>query len=339
MSLSVSQNKGEWSELYAFIKLLADGQILYVDKEAEDSEFIAPVDCISKDHTTLTINNDSVFSTSTVVLARRELLGNWVKLLYENIKQGKKSFKIPEATYYANQLGVSVDSKSNQTKGDLSFKILKPDTGKLSRSLDVSVKSWIGSSPTLFNASKLSTRLIYKVTGVADNILNNLTNNDPRGNLKVIYDNDGKVTFLECAKATFQRNLQILGASETLAYAVLHHFTRCETEGSSLEEISRKFGDPVLFKHKLGGFLRASALGMTGGKTWEGTYIASDNILIVSNDGSLKCLIGRGLLENHLFQFSMIDTPSTTRHEYGNVYKKDNEWHINLNFQIRLRQY
>ena len=99
MSLNVSQNKGEWSELYAFIKLLADGQVLYVDKEAEDLEFIAPVDCISKDHNVVTIDHEFVSSTTTsIVLVKRELLCNWVKLLYEKIKKGKKSFKIPEAT-------------------------------------------------------------------------------------------------------------------------------------------------------------------------------------------------------------------------------------------------
>lgn len=339
MSLNISQNKGEWSEFYAFVKLLADGKILYVDKEAEDLELTAEIDCVSKDHTTLTIKGKSVFSSSTIVIAKRELLDNWVKLLYEKISEGKKSFKIPEAIDYAAQLGVSADSQGSHSKGDLSFKILKPDTGKLSKSLDVSVKSWIGSSPTLFNASKLSTRLIYKVTGVSDDVLHKLTNNDPRENLKVIYDNGGEVHFLECAKATFKRNLEILGATEVLGFAVLHHFTKSENEGSNLVEISNKFGDNILFKHKLGAFLRASALGMTGGKEWEGTYIASDNVLIVSSDGSIKCLIGRGLLENHLFQVSMIDTPSTNRHEYGNVYKKDGEWRVNLNFQIRLKQY
>lgn len=339
MSLNLSQNKGEWSEFYALVKLLADAKISYVDKEAEDLELTAEIDCVSKDDTVLTIKDKSIFSSSTIVIAKRELLDNWVKLLYQKISKGKKSFRIPEAVDYANQLGVSADSKGSHSKGDLSFKILKPDTGMLTKSLDVSVKSWIGSSPTLFNASKLSTRLIYKVTGVSDDILNKLTNHDPRENLKVIYDNGGKVDFLECAKASFKRNLEILGATEVVGFAVLHHFTKSQDEGSSLVEIGNKFGDHILFKHKLGAFLRASALGMTGGKEWAGTYMASDNFLIVTSDGSIKCLIGRGLLESHLFQVSMIDTPSTSRHKYGSVYKQDSEWRVNLNFQIRLKQY
>ncbi len=83
-------------------------------------------------------------------------------------------------------------------------------------------------------------------------------------------------------------------------------------------------------------FLRASALGMTASKTWDLDMTASDNYLIVDDAGELLCILGRHKLEEHLFRHAYVDTPSTSKHDFGYLYREAGKWEIALNFQIRL---
>ena len=79
--------------------------------------------------------------------------------LLAHIASSEGSFSHQKSEEVAGKLGVSVQSDRTHTKGDLGFKFIRPDTGAASSEHEVSVKSWLGQNPSLFNASILEGRV------------------------------------------------------------------------------------------------------------------------------------------------------------------------------------
>lgn len=77
---------------------------------------------------------------------------------------------------------------------------------------------------------------------------------------------------------------------------------------------------------------------MTVSSPWDGSFNANGGYIVVKEDGDVICyhFFDRNDLEEYLFNNTKFDTPSTTRHEFGNVYKENNNYFIKLNLQIRF---
>lgn len=345
----VCQNRGEWSEFYAFLKLISTGKLRVLDGEDRTSVDVR-VGSVQKGGQSFVLSPPSIFQvlpggTSTRPRLRpiRAVsgLGESVDQLLSHIRTSRGSFRHPESEELARSLGVSVQSDRTLSKGDLSLSFVRPDSGLQTPKHQVSVKSWLGSDPTLFNASVQGTRLIFQVSGLDDETLLVLaaSKDKPKETIKAVLTAGGVLTFVRFARREFSQNLGSLRARDAIAQMVLMHFsksTRGKTTMNWVLEQKNTNEERRPLRAALREFLRAAALGMTASEEWNLDMTASDNYLIVDADGELLCILGRNKLEEHLFRLAYVDTPSTSRHDYGYPYMANGRWEIALNFQIRI---
>jgi hypothetical protein len=88
---------------------------------------------------------------------------------------------------------------------------------------------------------------------------------------------------------------------------------------------------------KLKQFLLNSALGFTPSKVWDG-YLQSNGYIVVKNNGDIGAfdILDLRTISIFLLNNTKLDTPSTSRHDFGYVYKINHEYFIKLNLQIRF---
>lgn len=343
-----TQNKGEWSEFFAFLKILATGRLRVLDEE-DFLEHELRVVRIGKNSQIYVPNDSSIFRIvpgGTPAKPRLFRAGDMASVrgcvasLLGAIKNSAGTFAHAESELIAKQLNVLVKSDHSDGKGDLKFGFLRPDLGLPSTDHEVSVKSWLGGDPTLFNASSRGTRLVYKVKGVSEKLLVHLSiaKSKPKETLSVIKKAGGEVLFQNFASDVLAENLKALRAAEPIHRLILAHFYKTDpgrTFITGVVDLQDKSDQPV-YRAAFREFLRAAALGMTSAAPWDLSMSASDNYLLVTKEGELFCVLGRNKVEDFLLKLTYVDTPSTTKYDYGYPYKAASGWELALNFQIRL---
>ena len=96
--------------------------------------------------------------------------------------------------------------------------------------------------------------------------------------------------------------------------------------------------DLLSYQVKIKRFLISVVLGMFTGKKWDGKNLA-EGMILVKSDGSQSIfhIIKITDLEDFLLKSSKFDTPSSTRHRYGAIYREnDGKYYFKLNLQIRI---
>lgn len=350
-------NKGEWSEFYALCKLVLNGKVKVIDRDIEAPDE-RPLHSVQKDGVLyLFLNNNEkgieckIKETSFYIDKEQILLKNGTAELFRRIKNkgtlnDKKtngSFEIDCAHDLANSLHINISKTRSDQKADLTIKFKYNDIGSAPKPHDVSIKSWIGANPTLFNASKQSSRLVFEVLSTlpTDQILSikskNIDSVTTREALQEAKKLGCSFNFVCYSKNEMKKNIANFAGEEIISKIVLQHFLRADGVSSTSEYLSRTLENEYpSFEHTWMTFLERCAFGLTAGKIYNEAENIADNILIVDNQGELFCVIGRGRLRNLLYRLSEIDTPSTKRHDYGYFYEKEGKIYIDLNFQVRL---
>jgi hypothetical protein len=92
------------------------------------------------------------------------------------------------------------------------------------------------------------------------------------------------------------------------------------------------------YEYKIKNFLEAIALGMVPSKPWDGFSQAHGGYIVVKHDGEIVCfhLYNHDEFRSYLFENTCLDTPSTTKYDYGKLYKENGDWFFKLNLQIRF---
>jgi hypothetical protein len=98
-----------------------------------------------------------------------------------------------------------------------------------------------------------------------------------------------------------------------------------------------KNNEQIIFKFKQ--LLLAVSMGLRPAKEWKGSLEKFNGLLVVNRKGEILFYPQESKLnfQDFLYKNVRFDRPSTSRHKYGLVYKKDNEFFIKLNFQIRFK--
>lgn len=343
-----TQNKGEWSEFYAFLKIISDGELLVLDREDAAATKVAVVR-VRKNAQAFLPNKAAIYRIApggTLVKPKLYPLGNTalardcVASLLAKIQQSSGTFVHSDSEILAEKLGISVKSDTSQSKGDLALQFVRPDSGQPSALHEVSVKSWFGGDPTLFNASSRGTKLVYAVEGAPSSTLKRLflEKSKPKETLSAILATGGRVEFLEFFSPEMSENARSLRATEAIAHLVLSHYKKTVSGRSTMPYVvsQARLADQKPVRAALREFLRAAALGMTSSSTWDLKMSASDNYLLVSSTGDLICILGRNKLEEFLYGLAYVDTPSTKRYDFGYPYETGKGWRLALNFQLRL---
>lgn len=340
----VKQNKGEWSEFTTKLEILKNNKILVASSNLEAQKHFV-VRSVEISNKVFELLGKSIYQAEVKkgeidykFVTFAEQIKKDLTIINKKVKTGRRSFAIKEAEKLASFLKVKTCSDYSHNKGDIVLTYVKKD-GSISNKESFSVKSFVGNNPTILNSSTNSTRIKLKITGLSDELMYELKNKKykVRENINKIIEIGGGFRFIKFSD-TLGANLGKLNAQKQMVFAVIGHFRKDFVGASTLKVIKEQSKEYKKESFELGmkRVLRASITGMMPSEHWDGCSVINDNLLLKQSDGSCIAFLDKESLEDYLFNNCYIDTPSQSKHRYGDIYKENNEWFIDLNFQIRL---
>lgn len=349
-------NAGEKAELYVKMHILAGQPVFTLDAQTS-----APTERTLKFHSVYLKDTSSIGGGFNEVLCGREELPlvegsldpkdyllrkdllEGLDLLQGSI-DGQDDLPI-DFVQLLRRLGIS--GAGNQTNVDLSGRLTGLDGD---RKFGFSIKSFVGSQPTLLNASQENTNFRFKIEGDPDakRCLTTATNfPEISTTLNFLRNSNLGLVPLGAKSEGFRGNLRFFGEGFDVflgslmldSYSapfkprgIAENFEYCSGMLSETEKASRKYA--------LQGFLRAAALGMTTKKAWSGRSETYGGYLILNEDYSVTSV---GIqndddFRDYLFTQTYFESPSRKRHKYGFWYQEDDDWYLDLNLQVRFKK-
>lgn len=353
----MSGNKGEWSELYAFMKLLSQGRVYAANENVEkiDDVFYPILKIMREEQKGQSIDyvitdeniNIEVQSKTIMTVSRKELDDSANRLLRE-ISAHSGSFELEEIADFVNGIKVTKIKAPSSDTTDISMQIEDIHTNYI-RNVGFSIKSEVGNAPTLLNAGK-TTNFIYKITDITSeqaeeiNAINTKTKIKDR--VKAIKDFSGCISYADMEHQGFKRNLIMVDSSmpQIIGNMLLYYYEEDVKECDKLVKLAGErdplgYGDAMMYEYKFKKFLCSCALGMKPAKKWDGLDEANGGYIIVKADGEILAyhIYNRNFFEQYLLDNTILERASTSRHEYMSLYEEDEEMFIKFNLQVRFR--
>lgn len=362
----ITGNKGEWSEIYALFKLLGDKELHPGNSEIKEIQnLVYPILRILRtevngnfeysieDDIVVISGNEEVFRIPISEFKER------AKYLLAEIKGNSGTFSVPEIEEFMQSINCLSLKASSSAKTDITIIVHDQRTG-LQPSLGFSIKSQIGNSSTLLNAGE-TTNFIYRIENNSFSkqeieCINSLfvkrgekLSRDIKGRIKAINEKNAKLSFVNLQKQIFSNNLILIDSSlPQILASVLLQFA--SSKYSSLEDLIKLTEEEnplqfdttykhLFYSYKIKRFLTDIALGMMPSKVWTGQYDATGGYLIVKADGEILCyhIYNKNEFENYLFANTKLETASSTRHGFGEIYEENEGLFFKLNLQIRFK--
>jgi len=359
--MPIKGNKGEWSEFYAFIKILTDGKVFNADKNLEilKDNFYLVLKIIRQEASGVKSYDISKGDGKILVYGEKgekivsvdldKIKSKVIDIFGEMKSSAGTTFGITMAEDVMGELHCSQIKASSREKVDLTI-VLHDKKSPEFPELGFSIKSMLGAPSTLLNASG-ATNFVYKVIEKKSEKKEGAA---PDKNFKVreaavqVYGDGGKLEFLGMDSEVFRRNLRRIDSyfPEIIAEVVKHYYSSGRSKLPDLVDCimaDKEFVGKIDFTKedlvlKIKRFLSAIALGMTPGEDWDGYTETHGGYIIVKENGEIACyhLYNRDKFEDYLFNNVKLDTPSTTRHKFGTPYKEKDEKRVRYNLQIRF---
>lgn len=212
-----------------------------------------------------------------------------------------------------------------------------------------SIKSKLGGSSTLLNASVDNTNFLYEINDLEQSAISTINGIEKvRQRFATLKQTNGSISFVRVVSNIMQNNLVYIQdrLPELLGLVLEKYYSSSLSKISDIvEDIARS--NPLgydysqnqdFYQYKIKNFLVAVALGLKPGKAWKGNYDVNGGYLIVKEDGDVICyhLYDRNQFEDYLYFNTKLETPSTTRHNFGKIYLDNGRHYIKLNLQIRF---
>jgi type II restriction enzyme len=354
-----SKNKGEWSEFYTFIKLLADKRLDAANEDLEKiSEVFFPILKIIREEpsglTEYEFDNDKVKIIRTgeeiILVDGSDAKLKAVKILKMIKDSDTRVLMTPEVAELMTRFHVTRLSAGNGKKEDITLKIHDISTGS-EPTIGFSIKSMLGAASTLLNASS-ATNFIYKVDGLTKDDVFKINAIDSKSKIRdrffAIFATGGTISFEGVESEIFKRNLRRIDTvlPEVVSQLLLAYF---QGKGKTLVNLVNNVGDKETdilsfdltrsdYEFKMKNFLYDVALGMIPGRPWDGNIKAHGGYIIVREDGEVVCyhVYNADEFRKYLFKNTRMETASTSRHRFGSLYQRDGSTYIKLNLQIRF---
>jgi DNA (cytosine-5)-methyltransferase 1 len=354
-NMATNRNKGEWTELYSFLKIILDKKIYF------SNEFLEKTPDFFEVHKVSTLNireevelldggikiNNGVVTTS---YNDDEVIGNHdLDKFKDAIQNGKSAFALQDIEAIFRKMGISITHGGNSNqKADIILDISQSNLPYKDEGFGI--KSYLGASPTLLNASGSNTNFIYEIKNFNDFLMEETNKIDTRTKIKdrlsYIFSENCSLIFSRVESETMQYNLSVLDSEmpSIVSDMLLNFYLNRENNISSnladlyVKKKHNRLIDLDGATIKVKRFLVAVLLGLFTGKKWDGKY-SSNGTIVVKNDGSQVAfhIVKLSILEDYLFNVIKFDTPSTTRHRFASVYKeRDGKFYLKLNLQLRF---
>lgn len=358
----LSGNKGEWSEIYVFLRLLAVGKLYAADADLNklDDVFYNIINIVRNESVGIiefrvnrAENTVSVFVTETKELLLSlpcEEFESIANYLYAQILDAKTTSFTSEFTEnFLDKISVDTLKAKSEDKSDICVKIHDINTG-YENFQGFSIKSRLGSPSTLINAGK-TTNFIYEVIGdITDEVMMEFETCSKKFQTRMSFlkSMNCDINYIGMVNETFENNLLLIDGDlpKICANLLLEYYSngisRVEDAINFIAEknplgYNLSNGHPF-YQYKFKKLLTESALGMLPSKTWDGTVDATGGYIIVREDGEVLCyhLFNRNEFENYLLKNTKFETASTSRHQFGCIYKENNKYYLKLNLQVRF---
>lgn len=362
---NLSGNKGEWSEIYVFLRLLEIGKLYAADADLNkmDDVFYNIINIIRKEEigklefrvnrnagtiTVVNISNHTELGTMSVAefKAAADRLYTDITELQRNTRG---AFSLESTEEFLDRLGVSTLKAPSEDKADIRIRIHDINTG-IESVQGFSIKSRLGGPSTLINAGR-TTNFIYEITGPIDDAVMdefNAGSKKFKDKFNVLYHYGCDIEYVGMENSVFEGNLMLIDGDlpEICGYMLKSYY------GSGLNKVTDSLsnitennpmnynllnGHPF-YSYKFKRLLSECALGMLPAKVWDGIADATGGYIIVREDGEVLCyhLFNHNEFENYLLQNTKFETASTSRHQFGSIYKENGNYYIKLNLQIRF---
>lgn len=358
----LSGNKGEWSEIYVFLRLLEIKKLYAADADLEKKNDIfyniiniIRNESIGKLEFRINKSDDtiSVVKTDSGIVLEKLLCSefkNAADNLYREIINNKSStFESSDTEEFLNSINVGVLKAKSSDKSDIMIKIHDINTG-YETVQGFSIKSRLGSPSTLVNASK-TTNFIFEIKGnISDKTMVEFNNCSDKFKDKfdVLRSNECDIEYSSMENRVFESNLRLIDGDlpQICAYMLKEYYSNGINRVKNAIELLNKY-NPIgydltknhpFYEYKFRKFLSECALGMIPSKVWDGMADATGGYIIVREDGEVLCyhLFNRNEFETYLINNTKFETASTTRHEFGSIYKENDNYYIKLNLQVRF---
>ncbi|MET0154635.1 MAG: HpaII family restriction endonuclease [Rickettsiales bacterium] len=357
-------NKGEWSELYVFLRLLGTGKLHAADAHLNPREdFFYPVYAVRRtvgqeriDAEYRRCNEGDTVVIKAVTTARIVSEVNAAEyvaaadLLFEKVRasKGEASFEIPEIAHFVEKIGNPLLKSGSQNKQDVKVAVHDPVTQRR-QELGFSIKSRLGGKSTLFNAAKHSTCFLYEAESAEKLSDEVFQGKKTKSLLAELAAHGCTLHYVKVEDDQFRRNIAFCDSQLDLILADLMagYYSGLGTKITELTGLTvnknpcgydLSCGQPF-YESKIKRFLLSVALGMTARKIWCGIYDANGGYVIVNESGNIVCyhIYNWNAFEDYLFSRTCFDTPSTGRHDFGTLFTGDDgTQYLRLCMQIRF---
>lgn len=355
-------NKGEWSEIYAFFKLLSEQKLYVGDPNLNKiDDFYYPIikilrtegqnkfEYICNSNIQIVNGNTNEVLFSVPVSEFSEMTLN----LFDKIKKANESsFSFPDIEEFMTQIKCTSLKAKSVDKSDIKIVIHDARTG-LTPKLGFSIKSKLGKASTLFNAGK-TTNFIFKIADyeIETETLNSINNNEQyptiKNRLDAISEFQENIVFIDIEKPHLFSNLQVIDSllPQILSDMLINYYKNKKNKVIDLlEDLNKqnpckyniKNGHPF-YEYKIKNFLTDVALGMMPSKIWDGKYEATGGYLIIKKDGDILCyhIYNRNEFQEYLIKNTKFETADPKKHDFGYIYRENGKTYIKLNLQIRF---
>lgn len=340
------QNKGEMSEMYALLKIIHQKVLQYGDKQSLPSDRTMRVLKIKNKQKTILIHDISVEvisenGESNIISASQLLNQHQLDDIVLSIKNESGTFYNAAITQSIQTLGLDVIKGTSYEKADV-YLDFKDDV--FNENQGVSVKSFLGGSPTLLNASS-ATNFIFEINNLDAGCIDEINAISSRSKIKdriaKIIDMGGDFSFIGCENKVYESNLKKTDSNmpEMLADALLSYFKKASSNKLSdylpKDKLLQLSQDEV--RCRLRDFVKYTILGIFPNQPWDGN-ISANGAILVKNEGDLVFYHTNqeSVFKDYFYEHCFFDTPSSTRHRFGSIYKEGKRLYFKLNLQIRL---
>lgn len=350
----VSFNRGEWSELYGILFLLVKPNIELVDSSFEKIEetdifTLEKIIMDSKIKLEYEIKDDLIYiyvsDKQERVFTKNEVEEHRILLLEKILSAPSKegSFQIPVIEDFLDKLsnGNVIKGKSKD-KFDMTT-IVYDGIKDTKFKLNYSIKSSLGSPPTILNASK-HTNFKYRIYNITDHQVKEINNIKTKSKLldriNKIIELGGKIEFEEVPSDSMNYNLKLIDSKlpEYLGKALLYSYLK---NNKILKEVFLKaniFDDEEYGIKKLSDLMEGISFGFVPSVKWDGVNSVNGGLVIVKQDGDvvvLDLVYFKQEVSKYLLDNTKLDSPSTTRYHMLEIQKDTFGYYFTLNLQIR----
>ncbi len=358
--MAFTATKREWSELYTFFRLLADGTLSVGDPQLRKSDTPAwPIAMIQREEHDGTrryyIEKDIIRIEGTSGSKRfpREAFGAVADLILEAVKSCSEA-EVPspeDVEAFLDALSIYHLEASATDRTDLSVACWHPEAPLMG----FTIYSRMGKMKPLLDGgrvanlklevvgNKLPNPTVHKINGLE-------SANEVADRMSMLEGLGCTLKYVDVADRVFRCNLQMIDLhfprllAETLRLMHLDGIMRVSELTEAIKQVNPlKIKDELISKHgfyeyKMKQFLVASALGMRPAKIYTGQDSAIEGMLIVDGKGDIFSYhkSDRDNLEEFLYRNTRFEKGDTEKDHYGFVERENGVYYFKLNAKIGL---